>query len=201
MIIMGPMLRITTTPIKLEMQIKHARLEYQQEHIPQVDITQKPAHLETHTENVQIRMDSYEMRKSLGLKNSADLVKSSAERGMKNIQEVTRNYVETGKQLAQIQNGTTIGDIIWQKTLEQPQMYTVFLPSARTEISWQPNDIQFDYTPGDIRFDWKRLSSSMDYIPGEVRVSILQYPDVEIEYIGKPFYVPPSASPDYESTE
>ena len=33
---------------------------------------------------------------------------------------------------------------------------------------------------------------------GELNVNVEQYPKVEIEYVGEPMYVPPSANPSYE---
>ena len=36
------------------------------------------------------------------------------------------------------------------------------------------------------------------FIPGDIQLSITQQPDVLIEYIGGPLYVPPSADPNYE---
>ena len=37
------------------------------------------------------------------------------------------------------------------------------------------------------------------YVPGELRVDVEQYPKVDIEYMGEPMYVPPSANPAHEA--
>lgn len=39
------------------------------------------------------------------------------------------------------------------------------------------------------------------YVPGELNINVEQYPKVEIEYVGEPMYVPPSASPEYEERD
>ena len=36
------------------------------------------------------------------------------------------------------------------------------------------------------------------FVPGNIELSILQYPDIEIEYVGGPIYVPPSAAEIFE---
>ena len=38
----------------------------------------------------------------------------------------------------------------------------------------------------------------MEFIPGNVELIVRDRPRVEIEYIGGPIYVPPSANPNYE---
>ena len=106
--------------------------------------------------------------------------------------------VQFGNQMARIQDGVTISEIMRQKVLEQPTTYTTFLPSAGTDISWQPQQLNLDYDPGSVNFDWEVMRNVMDYVPGKFQMHITQYPEVQIEYLGEPRYVPPSSSPTYE---
>lgn len=99
--------------------------------------------------------------------------------------------------MQQIQDGVSIGQIIRQRLLQQPETYTTFLPSAGTDISWQPAQLDKQYNPGSLEFDWQIMQNQMNFIPGKFQFEITQYPDVRVEYLGKPTYVPPSASPDY----
>lgn len=195
---LSQLLQISTVPIKYEMQIERARLEVQQNFIPQAVVEQTPARIDARTRDIQVQIDNYPVRASLGMKNNLDLAKDAAQKGEKNISDLTMDYVQTGKQLSQIQDGVTIGQIVRQKTLEQPEMYTAFLPSGKADISWIPQECQMSYTPGELNYDFKELRNAMNYIPGSVKLNILQYPDVQIKYIGEPNYVPPSANPNYE---
>ena len=45
-----------------------------------------------------------------------------------------------------------------------------------------------------LNFDMKIDQGDVKFIPGTIELSISQYPDVEIEYMGEPIYVPPSAA-------
>ena len=49
-----------------------------------------------------------------------------------------------------------------------------------------------------MNFDWQVQKGTFEFIPGDIEISISQMPDVRIEYIGEPLYVPPSAAPGYE---
>ena len=191
------LIEITTTPIKYELQIERARLEQNLDYIPKPQASQKFARLDTYTRNTQVQIDTYGMRKNLGMKNNMDLAVEWAQKGKENIERLTQDYVVTGQQLAQIQEGTNISDIVWQKTLQQPEMYTVFLPNGGTEINWLPSECTAEYTPAELSYNFQEVSKSMNYIPGSVKLVILQHPEVNIEYLGDPFYVPPSANPNY----
>ena len=106
--------------------------------------------------------------------------------------------VQFGNQISQIQDGVSISQVVQQKMLEQPTTYTTFIPSAGIDISWQPQQLNLDYQPTQLEFDWQTMKNSMEYVPGKYQMDILQYPKVQIEYLGTPTYVPPSADPNYE---
>ena len=81
--------------------------------------------------------------------------------------------------------------------LEQPQMYTAFLPSAAAEISWEPSQLRMSFTPSKSSYDWKLTQNEFSYTPGSVKMKILENASVDIEYIGGPLYIPRSADPNY----
>ena len=49
-----------------------------------------------------------------------------------------------------------------------------------------------------LTFDLKVAQGDFQFIPGNIEMSITQHPDVHIEYVGDPLYVPPSAAPNYK---
>lgn len=192
------LLKITNIPIKYQFEIEHSRLEMKPADNPQVDITQRPAQLNLRAKNIQVRMDSSDLRHSLGFRTEAARAAEGAQKGREAIQQAMADYVQMGNQIGQIQNHTTIGQVFRQRMLQQPTTETVFLPGAPTRISWEPNQLDIDYQAGELNFDWKTMRSIMEYVPGRFRMNILQYPKVQIEYMGDPMYVPPSANPNYE---
>ena len=80
---------------------------------------------------------------------------------------------------------------------EQPSSYTLFLPSGGVDISWEPNSLQVQYTPGETEFQWEFPELELIYTPGSVKINIIEYASIDIEYLGTPFYIPKSADPNY----
>lgn len=190
------LLKITTTPMKYELEVEPPRLEYQQDVTPSADITTTPSELRIRSQNAQIQIDTYEARKSLGFLNLKDSAVQYAEKAREHLTNLIGQFVQTGKALGQIQNGTDIGDVVRQKQLEQPTLYTAALPSTGAELSCKPSELDISYQPGEVGVNWRIRDTSFIFQPGSIQMRIIEYPDIDIEYLGKPMYVPPSASPD-----
>lgn len=195
---MQQLLQITVTPVKYELEIEHARLEYKQDFQPRAEVQTTPSELKIQTTDTTLRLDTYNARKSLGFRNAGDLIGENADHGKKALETYVNDTVEMGNQMARIEDGVTIRDIVSRKMLEQPEMYTAFLPSSGADISWEPGNIQTNYQPANSSYDWNIQSNSMSYVPGSVRLRIVERADITIEYVGGPLYFPPSAAPDYE---
>lgn len=195
---MQQLLQITTVPIEYKFEIEHSRLQYKQAENPSADMRQSPARLNLNSENIKVRIDTMDMRRSLGFQTSMDVAVNSKEQGLKNVQQFMDNQAYIGRQMSQIQDGVKIGDVVKQKMLQQPESYMAFLPSAGPNISWTPAKLDVSYQKGDLGFDWNINKNIMEYIPGKFHMNIVQYPRVQVEYVGDPNYVPPSADPNYE---
>ena len=196
------LLKITSTPMKYELEVENAKLEYQQDVTPSCDITTSASQLEIHTKSSQVQIDTYEARKSLGQTNIEDSVQQYAAKGKEHLINQTREYVQDGQAMAEIQNGTQISDIVKQKMLQQPELYTEFLPSASADISFTPAQIDVNYQPSQVNLDWQINDNTFSFKAGSVHMKIVEYAHVDIEYLGGPMYVPPSADPNKkEQTE
>ena len=195
------LLKITSTPMKYELEVENAKLEYQQDVNPSCDITTSPSQLEIHSQSSQVHIDTYEARKSLGLTNIEDSVQQYAAKGKEHISKQTQEYVQIGQAMGEIQNGTKISDIVRQKMLQQPELYTEFLPSASADISFSPAQLDINYKPSDVNLDWKIDDNSFKFEAGSVHMKIVEYAHVDIEYLGGPMYVPPSADPNKKENE
>ena len=191
------LLKITTTPLQYELQVEHARLEYSPQALPKADVQTTSPELQINSTNTSVKIDTYQARKSLGMPNTRDSVTIRANEANQSIDQVTRSYVEMGKQMSNVADGVTIGKIVNQKMLEQPQMYTAFLPSAAAEISWEPSQLRMSFTPSKSSYDWKLTQNEFSYTSGSVKMKILENASVDIEYIGGPLYIPRSADPNY----
>ena len=188
------LLQITTTPMKYELEIEHAKLEHQQEFMSEAKMTTTAPKLSIQSSNAEVQIDTYEARKSLGLQRIGDFIDMEAQNGKDSINQKTREYVEIGKEMSNIHENATIPSIYQQKMLSEAtsgSLYTAFLPSSGADISWKPAEISMSYDAGDISTDWQIAQNTMSYVPGSVRMKILEYADVNIEYLGGPMYVRP----------
>lgn len=192
------LIKITSTPIKYELTVERPRLVSKPADNAQMKQKTTQGSFDIKTQNVQVRLDTMEMRSSIGLKSAPKLIQEAASRGYQAADKAKSNYVDMGNQLSQIQTGVGVADVVKQRMLEQPVSQTVFLPSTGPVISWIPNQIEMKYNPGELSVNWKIMESTMDYVPGKFQMEILQYPKITIQYLGEPNYVPPSASPNYK---
>lgn len=192
------LLKITNIPIEYNLSIEPARLEVKQAQNPRYQTNRDPSQMNIHAENIQVRLDTTQLRASLNQRNPNDFARYYGEKGNQAAYRAVGDAVQFGNQMTRIQDGVTISEIVRQKMLENPTTYTTFLPSAGTDISWQPQELNLDYDPGSVTFDWETMRNLMDYVPGKFQMNITQYPEVRIEYLGEPVYVPPSSSPTYE---
>ena len=73
-----------------------------------------------------------------------------------------------------------------------------FLPKGGADVSFDKGTLSINYTPTDINIDWENINSSVvEFVPGNIEFIVKERPRVEIEYLGEPIYVPPSANPAY----
>lgn len=193
------LIKIVNVPIEYKMQIEHARLEMQNvAKAPSAEVHTKNASLQMKHSDIKMRQDSSAMFESMGLKSPSAFMRDVAQKANADIQQNIAQIVTDGNMMAQ--KDVTINDIVANHLFadsENSQTVTTYIPTTGPVISWQPSRLSVDYQPGTLTFDWNVLQGTMKYIPGDVSMEILQYPSVEIEYIGGPIYSPPSADPNY----
>lgn len=69
-----------------------------------------------------------------------------------------------------------------------------FIPKTGPKIEWDPSSFSIRYDMDKLNFNMKIEKGKVEFIPGTIELSISQYPDVKIEYVGEPIYIPPSAA-------
>ncbi len=195
---MEQLIQITTTPMKYEMVLESAKLEYKQEFQPEIQIDSQRGNFEMQTTPTKMYLDTYEQRRSVGLSNNSDFVQDTANAGKRNISNYISNTNQMGQQMAQIEDNVTIGSIMEQKLTQAPAMMsTVFIPSGRVRTTWQPGNVETNYRQGKVNFNFNMKDVEFEYSPPSAKINILSHASVDIEYIAGPTYVPRSADPDY----
>lgn len=196
---MEPLLRITTVPIAFEMKVNNARLEYKTANA-QMEVSRNDGGLKIKSQPIKLDIDSFECYNCIN-----PTVKTSIEQAAANGKHVayqaTAAYASEGKLYLNAKIGEDVLDKIVESKMEvNTNVGLAFTPTARPELNWSQPEISIQYELEKLNFDWKVMSGNFEFIPGDIEISITQRPDVIIEYVGRPIFVPPSADPEYTPT-
>ena len=71
-----------------------------------------------------------------------------------------------------------------------------YVPDQPISMDWMPGEIQIEYEMDKLDFDWKTNQSEFKFTPANIEFTIAENPQVIIEYVGDPIYLPPSANPN-----
>ncbi|WP_367569186.1 DUF6470 family protein [Lacrimispora sp.] len=189
---MEALLRITTVPMEYEMKIQRARLEYSSSK-SDLMINRAKGGLTMENSPIKLHLDTYKARNSV-CPTTMESVRQSAEKGKSVALEATAAYAKESAMLLDPKIPNALNQIFSQHA-QQPtgEFGLQFLPSTGPDIEWSNPDLSMKYQMDKLSFDIKVANGNFEFIPGTVEMSITQMPDVNIEYIGKPLYVPPSA--------
>lgn len=195
------LLQITTIPIKIEIKVTNAKFEHSQEYTqPRVNIKSTNGGYVMQAEPLKLNIDTYEARKSLGYGNmtDGDMLAQKAQEGFSIAFQGTAKVAEEGDQLAR---GASPSELALSNARAGATVQTImeFLPKEGADITFDAGTLNIEYQMGEQDIDWDvHPESPLEFIPGSVEFIIHDRPRVEIEYIGDPIYVPPSANPNYE---
>lgn len=194
------LLQITTIPIQIEIKITNAKLEYSEDRQPKVNINTRNGSFVMEAEPLQVKVDTYEARKSLGEGHmtDADLLQKKASEGFSIAFQGTARVADDGNQLAR---GVSPSELAIQHARAGATVETImdFLPKTGADITFDGGKLNIEYQMGQQDIDWDIQSKlPMEFIPGSVEFIVRDRPRVEIEYVGDPIYVPASSNPNYE---
>ena len=195
---MNQLIRITTVPIQYELKVNNARLEYSRAKA-ELEISRNDGGLSIKSRPVKLNLDATEARNSV-VPTTARSVAQTAQAGKEAAYSATAQLVQEGKLLLKADIGQdVIGQIMQQRTAPATGEFQLgFTPSAPVDIDYEAADLTINYEMDKLNFDLKVANGNFEFIPGNIEMSITQHPDVVIEYVGGPLYVPPSADPNYE---
>ena len=195
------LLQITTIPIQIEIKVTNARFEHSDEYVqPQVNIKSRNGGFVMEAEPLKLNIDTYQARKSMGFGHmtDGDMLKQKAQEGWSIAFQGTAKDVSEGDQLAR---GASPAEIALNNARAGATVQTImeFLPKEGADATFEAGKLNIEYQMGSQDIDWNiHPDSPLEFIPGSVEFIVHDRPRVEIEYIGDPIYVPPSANPNYE---
>ncbi len=194
---MEQLLSIKPVPIAVEIVINNAKISYDSK-LPKVEISRKAGGLQMKAEPMKIKIDTFEMRQSIGMKSNSTLTKEFANEGIKVSYQAIARIAEEGDSLAS-PKGMSVSEIAASRIHRSIETVMDFLPKEGPDISWDGGKLSIHYQMDEIEADWDiGAITNFEFVPGKIELEVKQRPTVDIEYIGGPIYVPPSAAPDYQ---
>lgn len=189
---MEPLLKITTTSMEYELKIQRARLEYSSSKSEVINNHIKGGFtMKNHP--IKLHLDTYDARNSV-CPTTTESVRQAASKGKSAAMEATATYAKESAMLLS-PNSNALNQIFSQRAQQPTGEFGLrFIPTTGPEIEWSDPDLSMQYQMDKLSFDIKVANGNFEFIPGSVEMSITQMPDVNIEYIGKPIYVPPSSA-------
>nr|WP_312577359.1 DUF6470 family protein [Sedimentibacter sp.] len=193
-----PVLEIKTIPMSMEFKINKAHYEISNENTS-IEIKNGNGCIEMRMEPIKLNIDTLELNSV----KSKHITKNSLEhyplQSKKAVYEATASYGEEGSMTINIQiMNNPVSDIALQKFNSDVSFNYGLSSATESDTSWNPQDISIRYEMDKLNFDWKVNRPQINFIPGNIEFIIKEYPKLEINYIGTPIFVPPSADPNYK---
>ncbi len=191
---MEQLIKIETVPISYELKVTHGKLE-RHNGMAELEISKSEGGLQIKSRPIQIRLDTFEARNSIS-PSAPRSIEQAAHKGRSAAYAASAQYASEGRIMLQTQIGEgrqTIDRILAQRTARPTGEFGLgFTPSTGPQIDWVPPALSIEYEMDKLSFDLKVDQGQVEFIPGDIEMIVNQQPEINIEYIGGPIYVPPS---------
>ncbi len=191
---MSSLIEIKNIPIKLQLNITHGEMEYSNGSA-ELKISRDKGGFHMKRTSPQIRIDTFEARNSI-TPTTMQTVEQNAQKAKQHVYEVMANYAQQGQMLLDAK----IGQELVTQFAKNMQTKNVklnigidFIPKAGPNIQWIPGELNMKYEMDRMTYDWNIKEQHFELHRGSVDVSVAQYPEVIIDYIAPPIYVPKSS--------
>lgn len=189
---MEPLINITTIPIRYELKIQHAKLEYSSDKA-EVEISRNKGGLKIKSHPIRLSIDSSETYNSIRPNSMGAIIRGAAQKGENAVYNATASMAQEGRLMLNAKVGSDALSQIFKQRAEPvtKEFGLGFIPSVRPDMEWSDPDLTIEYQMDKLNFDLKIANGNFEFIPGDIEVVITQMPDIKIEYVGGPIYVPP----------
>ena len=196
---MKPLLNIRTVSIEIDYKVTRAALRTTHNPPPRANVSRQRGNADMQRTNGRLNVDTTAGKASMGLKTSSRLASDFAQKGKSDAIEATRNAAEAGTKILDSHGrGSPIVDIAMAQLNSTREHVLSFIPSVAPQIEYEPGTLSFNFSMDKLHYDWSlNRKAQLEFVPGNIEFSITQYPQVIIEYLGGPIYVPRSADPNY----
>lgn len=179
---MSQFLRIESVKASIKIETSKAAMQIRSGRA-QMNVERTVNGLDIKTEAAKLLISNRGLRESIdSMKPSLTFMSETAESGMQAALEATGDTVEKGN--AMVKPHTSIADIAASRQIHTIETAIDFIPRSGPEISSTQPVLEINYTPDDLNIDWEISKPEISYTPYDVKISVLSYPKVNIEYLG-----------------
>jgi hypothetical protein len=205
---MGPLIKITRVPIKLEFNITNPKLEINEEYekssaanLPRVS---RVGNDTLRAEPVKINADSNKDSFDSAASDTLATYTYNAVAGFKEVQNESGDGSVSG-----ISGVDGVGKDVRAKAASHPiesVLAKLSRQGGKGVVNFQNNTLSINFAMDDMAGNMTTAEAreeikKWNFIPGEIEISIEQYPDIQVEYVGGIRYFPASSDPDYVPLE
>jgi hypothetical protein len=203
---MGPLIKITSVPIKLQFNITNPKMEINDEYEKTAAKLPRVSRVSDNTlkaDPIKINADSNQDTFDNAANDTLATFTYSAVAGFKEVEGADSAGVNVdsvdgvGKKDVRARAASHPIESVLAKLSNGNKNNVVNFQNNTLSINFAMDDISGDMTSDEVREQIKKWN----FIPGEIEISIEQYPDVQIEYVGGIRYFPASSNPDYVPLE
>ena len=198
---MEQLIQITNVPIMIEMKTTMAQIQRKAQNVDLNISRSEGGGLKIKSSPIKVSIDTFEARNSIA-PTTRRSIEQAAEKGINAAYEATARMAKEGQMFldAKLSGGKAL-DQIFAQSGHSPERELIYstTPSVPPEISWSEPDISIQYDLEKLNFNWRISRGDFEFVPGSIEFKITQRPEVKIEYIGSPIYVPASSNPNFES--
>lgn len=192
---MSQLIKITTIPIKIAVNVEKGRFEKVEQPFPDHQRAQRVQQVQQ--EQIETQQQTYSPKAMQVKKDSyvpTSTIQATIPLEFATIDNVLNMRVGNGEGKFSDAIAIPAAKVKQERVTSQNSTQMAYVPSPSNEIKWQPSAL-------DLQIDMNINDPTMKYIPGSISFEVEQYPSVQIEYLGGPQYVPPSSDPNYKGNK
>lgn len=188
---MSQLIKITTIPIKIAVNVERGRFEkvepefYEKTQRRVQQVAKEPISTQAQSyspETVRTR-DEY-----VPVMNS---IQATIPVEFATIDNVLNMRIANAEGQFDTTQSVSAAQVKQQRITNESSNQVAYVPNSSDEIKWQPSALN-------LQIDMNINDPNLKYVPGSISFEVEQYPSVQIEYLGGPMYCPPSSDPNYK---
>ena len=142
--------------------------------LPSVEINRQKGGLVIDNPPVKLDIDNRAFFDSMGLKGIEALADDLVARGRKAVLEGEARYAQEADILATPNNNDAFSEIAFQRSQKTIETMLAFIPGCPPEMNWSGGELDIEYTPDVLTFDWDTGGTEGTYIPYKVDFTVIE---------------------------